>query len=150
MKLAPRFASLLGALLLSLPALAAVPTHSVWSQRPLSLVDPSLGGFSPTSGNMATVWNEKTRNGHLHITAQANPNLQYEFNLVSIGVSDGDSLNGLWDIYRNGTLVCAGCHGKAYGLSQPVGNYFKLYVGDNSCYREAWHYSGYITNRLDF
>jgi len=129
---------------------AQAATHSVWSEKPLALTDPTLGSFSPIRGNMATTWNSKTRYGHMHITAQANPNLTYDFNLVSISSSHADYISGVWDIFRNGVLVCNGCIGKAYILSAPVGNYFKVYIGDENCAAERWHYSGYITNRFDF
>ncbi|MDK2125306.1 hypothetical protein [Parachitinimonas caeni] len=135
---------------LALSAGAQAATHSVWSEKPLALVDPTQGSFAPIKGSMASTWNSKTRYGHMHITAQANPNLSYEFNLVSISSSATDIISGIWDIYRNGVLVCNGCMGKAYGIHAPAGNYFKVYIGDEQCMGEKWHYSGYITNRLDF
>lgn len=78
------------------------------------------------------------------------PTLNYDFTLVSITGSDNDTISGRWVIRRNGAVVYNNCLGRAYGLSQPVGKYFKIYVGTPVAYAEKWHYSGYITNRFDF
>lgn len=59
-------------------------------------------------------------------------------------------MTGLWDVYRNGSLVCNHCVGKVYGLSGAIGSYFKIYVGTPLAYAETWHFSGYITNRFDY
>jgi hypothetical protein len=135
------------------PATAAMAqsTHSVWSTSPLYLTDYDTNTHysSFVSGNMATAWTEGST-AYFHAVAVISSRLDYDFELVSVTGSDGDEINGLYDIKRNGVLVCDDCVGKAYGLSGAVGNYFKLYVGTPSGYAEDWHYSGYITSRYDF
>ena len=130
----------------------AQSTHSVWSTSPLYLIDDSTNTqySSFVSGDMATAWTEGTTNDYFRAYAVVSSTLNYEFELVSVIGTGGDEINGLYDIKRNGTLVCDDCVGKAYGLSGSVGNYFKLYVGTPSGYAEDWHYSGYITSRYDF
>jgi hypothetical protein len=145
---------LLFTILALFPATAALAqsTHSVWSTSPLYLVDfgTNTQYSSFVSGDMATAWTEGTSNAYFRAYAVVSSTLNYEFELVSVIGTGGDEINGLYDIKRNGTLVCNNCVGKAYGLSGSVGNYFKLYVGTPSGYAEDWHYSGYITSRYDF
>lgn len=128
-------------------------THSIWSQgKPLMLNDgdtnTSYNSFN--TGNAAALWTEKTRGGYFQAVAEVAAGPTYEFTLVAIGSSDADTIVGLWDITRNGTLVCSGCVGQAYGLNQSVGDYFKIYIGSPTCYEERWHFSAYITDRFDF
>jgi hypothetical protein len=153
-KLTFRLCLLFTALVL-FPATAALAqnTHSVWSTRPLYLTDYSTSTqySSFISGNMATAWTEGGgATAYFRAYAVVTSSLNYDFELVSVTGTDGDSIDGLYDIKRNGVLVCDDCVGKAYGLSQSVGNYFKLYVGTPAGYAENWHYSGYITRRFDF
>ncbi|MFC4158042.1 hypothetical protein [Chitinimonas lacunae] len=133
------------------PAPMPVPlqTHSIWTNKSLYLVDPTIDGSRTASGSAATAWTNNTRNGYFRVAAKAN-GYYYEFVLASISSSSFDQISGVWDIRRNGVLVCDGCIGKAYGLSGAVGNYFKIYVGDPDSYAEKWHYSAYIQYRFDF
>jgi len=151
-KLASRILFCIALLVLSaIPALAQ-DTHSVWSTRPLYLTDAATGAHysSFVSGNAAFAWTQATPRAYAHALAVVTPVLKYDFMLVSVTSSAGDMITGRWMIRRNGVVVCNNCIGKAYGLSQPVGNYFKIYVGTPLVYAEKWHYSGYITNRFDF
>ncbi len=126
------------------------PVHSVWSNRPLAIADGDTGKwYTPTDGNLVSSWQENTPQAFSHALGLAGGH-QYEFRLVAVSSSDFDSILGLWDIYRDGTLACNHCVGQAYGLSGAIGNYFKIYVGDPFAYAEKWHYSGYITNRFDY
>ena len=127
------------------------PVHSVWSDnRPIYIKDGDTGQlYNATSGSASHNWQESTGQAFSHAIGVANGDL-YEFRMVSLTSSDSDSINGLWDIYRNGTLVCNHCVGSAYGLSGAIGNYFKIYVGTPLAYAEKWHFSGYITNRFDY
>lgn len=70
--------------------------------------------------------------------------------MVSISNSTADSVEGLWDIKKDGKLVATGIVGKLYGLNQTVGNYFKFYGGTTQNNNMIWHVSGYITYRLDY
>lgn len=126
------------------------PVHSVWSTRPLAIADGETGKwYTPTEGNSVSSWQENTPQAFSHASGLAGGQ-QYEFRLVVVSSSDFDSILGLWDIYRGGTLVCNLCVGQAYGLSGAIGDYFKIYVGTPGGYAELWHYSGYITNRFDY
>ncbi len=127
------------------------PVHSVWSDdRPIYVIDGDTGTlYTPTSGDSASSWQETTPQGFSHAVGVTSNGL-YEFRLITVSANDSDSLTGLWDIYRNGTLACNHCVGKAYGLSGPIGGYFKIYVGTPLAYAEKWHFSAYITNRFDY
>lgn len=140
-------------ILFSVTALAQ--THSIWSQKTFLVKDVNTQTTykSFQKGYAAAAWTEKSRNGYFRAWAEVSPGKTYEFVLVAIGNSDAESITGLWDVKSSGTVVCSGCVGKAYGLNAPVGagtNYFKIYVGDRDCYKESWHFSGYINNRFDF
>ncbi|OLE55513.1 MAG: hypothetical protein AUG51_03420 [Acidobacteria bacterium 13_1_20CM_3_53_8] len=131
----------------------AQSTHSVWSIKPLAVTDGQTGAHYSafSSGNMATAWTETTKDAYFRAVAVINPNLKYDFRLVNTTANTtADMIEGLYDIRRNGVMVCHLCVGRAYRLSLPVGNYFKLYVGTPAAYAERWHYSGYITSRFDF
>ena len=135
----------------SAPALAQ-NSHSVWSTKPLYVTDWATHKQYSTfvSGNAAFAWTEATPRAYAHAVAVVTPALKYDFMLINTTSSNNDSITGHWNVRRNGVLVCSNCIGKAYGLSQPIGNYFKIYVGTPLAYAEHWHYSGYITNRFDF
>ncbi len=151
MRLSLRLTLALLALALATPAVAQ-DVHSVWSDTPLAVRDGDTDTWlTPTAGNSASGWQEGTPQAFVNAQAQAGGN-SYEFRLVALGSSTGSEITGLWDVYRNGSLLCASCVGVAYGLDQAagVGNYFKIYIGDPLAYAEDWHFSGYITNRSDY
>lgn len=133
----------------------AQDTHSVWSKKPLLVKDGQTNVEYQTfvKGNAAFAWTESTVRAYAHAIATITPNLRYEFVLVRTTGSTADGIDGLWDVRRNGVLVCNNCVGKAYMLSPsaiPPGNYFKIYVGTPSAYAEKWLYSGDRTERFDF
>jgi opacity protein-like surface antigen len=139
--------------LLAITAFAAASLHhSIWTHHPLAVKDGDTGTWynSFDSGNAIGSWTESTRQGYFNATAQVSRGSNYEFDLMSINGSDNDSIDGVWDIKRDGTVVCDGCVGTAYGLSGGVGDYFKIYIGDRHCYSEKWHFSGYIDDRFDY
>jgi len=145
---------LLAALALTLFSSAAwakwFPVHSVWSDRPIMIVDGDTGiRYQPDPGYSSSNWQESTPQAFAHAVGLTN-NGQYEFRLTTVSSSNNDEILGLWDIYLNGTLVCGNCVGKIYGLSGAIGDYFKIYVGTPLAYAEKWHYSGYIANRFDY
>jgi hypothetical protein len=135
----------------SAPALAQ-DSHSVWSTKPLYVNDWATHAHYDAfvSGNAAFAWTQMTPRAYAHALAIVTPNLKYDFMLVTVTGSDADSITGRWNVRRNGVPMCSNCIGKAYILSQPIGNYFKIYVGTSAVYAEHWHYSGYITSRFDF
>ena len=128
-------------------------THNVWSKKPLYLIDGDTGKKYKVFkiGNASAAWTEGTTRAYFRakaIIAGGTP--KYDFELVKVTSTSASEIEGLFDIKRDGVLVCDDCMGKAYGLNLAVGNYFKLYVGTPAAFAEKWHYSGYITNRFDF
>ncbi len=141
----------LGLLSMSSLAIAGwLPVHQIASDKPLYVIDGSTGvGYTPSFGDSSSNWQAFTNQAFSHAVAQAAGGL-YEFRLVHTSSSDDSTIVGLWDVYRDGVLMCDDCVGKAYGLDAPVGNYFKIYVGTPLAYAERWHFSGYITHRFDY
>ena len=130
-------------------------THSVWSKKPLLVKDGQTNIEYNTfvKGNAAFAWTESTIRAYAHAVVVITPKLRYDFMLIKTTGSTVDGIDGLWDVRRNGVLVCNNCVGKAYLLSPspiPPGNYFKIYVGTPSGYAEKWLYSGDRTERFDF
>jgi len=130
-------------------------THSLWSKKPRLVKDGQTNVEYQTfvKGNAAFAWTESTVRAYAHAVAVIAPNLRFDFMLVRTIGSTADGIDGLWDVRRNGVLVCNNCVGKAYMLSPsmtPPGNYFKIYVGTPSGYAEKWLYSGDRTERFDF
>ncbi len=139
------------------PVTVFAGVHSVIAEKPLYLTDGETGEhFTIERGYSTTNWKAGTRHGFFYAAAEVIPDAiplrtrVYEFILISISGSSKASIQGLWDIRRDGSLLCEGCVGRAYAIDQPVGNYFKLYVGDSECHAEKWHFSAYITDRFDF
>ncbi|HKB68780.1 MAG TPA: hypothetical protein VKC61_23260 [Pyrinomonadaceae bacterium] len=137
------------------PATVAVAqnTHNVWSKKPFHLTDGDTGKKYTDfkMGSASAAWTEGTTRAYFRavaIIAIGTP--KYDFELVKTTSSSASEIEGLFDIKRDGVLVCDDCKGKLYGLNQAVGNYFKLYVGTPAAYAEKWHYSGYIGSRFDF
>jgi len=134
---------------------SAQNTHSVWSKKLLLVKDGQTNIEYNTfvKGNAAFAWTESTIRAYAHAVVVITPMLRYDFMLIKTTGSTADGIDGLWDVRRNGVLVCNNCIGKAYLLSpspMPPGNYFKIYVGTPSAYAEKWFYSGDRTERFDF
>ncbi|MBN2529041.1 MAG: hypothetical protein JXR76_21810 [Deltaproteobacteria bacterium] len=132
----------------------AQDVHSVHAEKALYLRDGDTGQwYNTVKGTCTMNWSDQTRNGFFHAVAypQAGTLLTYEFELVAISNSNDSYIEGFWDITKNGVLVCEGCVGKAYGIDAPIDQYFKLYVGDDSQNNDnTWHFSAYVTDRLDY
>jgi len=131
---------------------SAAPTayvHGIFSQQPLYVLDGTTGNWlTSTSGNAIASWTEDPLSSGNQAFFNAISEVgsdRYEFRLVNLTTTNIDEIKGTFDIYKNYTLVASGIPGTVYGLSQPVGNYFKFY--DDTFH---WHVSGYITDRLDY
>ncbi len=97
--------------------------HSVWIEKPYRLYDGDTGiHYNPDVTIVTINWKENTLLGFFNAKAEVGKTT-YQFQLVSISNSDEREIEGFWDIWRNGTLVCSGCVGKAYGLDGDIGNY---------------------------
>lgn len=151
--------------MLSISASAQVFTHSVWTNaNGFVIKDPNGCTYNFFSGfNMATSWTEpfsptNPADAHFRGVAKAVgsigpcPTRVYDFRLVSSITTKPDVIEGYWDIYRGGVLMCSSCYGTADGLSQAAGagNYYKVYVDDPFWGTQAWLYSGYLDQRKDF
>ncbi|RKG79170.1 hypothetical protein [Corallococcus terminator] len=130
------------ALFVSVPALAG---HSIQSTHGLSIVD-NYASYPATGVNMTITWNESTFAAYASFNGIANGNT-YAFNLVGSSVTSVTSSNitGLWNIHRNGVLLCGGCTGSAYGLTAPVGWGIKFYTSG-----EVYGFSAYVDSRQDY
>lgn len=127
-----------------------LPVHQIASDRPLYVADPDLGAWDYAKyGFSSSNWQESTPQAFSHALGSAFGNL-YEFRLIKVASSDASKIEGSWNVYRNGVVVCGGCIGRAYGLNGAVGDYFKIYVGTPVAYAERWHFSAYITHRFDY
>jgi hypothetical protein len=129
-------------------------SHSVWSDKPLLIRDDEKNIEYKTfeKGDAIFAWTQATIRAYAHAHGKVSATLNYDFMLVKTTGSDVDSISGLFDVRRNGVLVCNNCVGKAYWLSPIVGpgNYFKIYVGTPAGYAEKWLYSGERNKRFDF
>lgn len=80
--------------------------------------------------------------------------MQMQKQLLVIRFNSGDSSRNTRVFYlSNGhksIRLYNNCIGKAYNLSTPIGDYFKIYIGTPAAYAEKWHFSGYVTRRFDF
>lgn len=148
--------------LLSVPAMAQLNTHSIWTNdNGLVIGDAKTGCeyYSLAAFDMATSWTEKTpgypAQAHFRGVSKAYgfslacTDHFYEFSLNNSVGTDSDTIKGYWDVIRDGTLMCSACPGNAYGLSAGVGNYYKLVI-DDPLYVPDWYYIGYIDQRKDF
>ena len=128
--------------------------HNVDSQRPLYFTDGDTGQqYYRLRGNATMSWYEKTRDGFFNakvIVLDSPVRLSYEINLVAVSNCTNDMLEGIFDIKRNNILVASGIVGKLYGIDSPVGVYYKFYGGTSQTNDHTWHFSAYITDRLDY
>lgn len=134
------------ALFLSFPALAAVGVHSIWSSRGFFVKDSGVYYNTVTNANSVVSWNEVTGTAFANFHGFAAGN-EYDFELIGSPASAPSAFEftGLWNIRRNGALICGGCSGTAYGLNLPVGQYFKFYtVG------ETFGFSAFVDSRKDY
>jgi hypothetical protein len=148
-------------------AAAAQSTHSVWTNdNGLVIMDAETRCEYKTlrAFDMATSWTEPAPPvypavAHFRGVSKAYAyshacptDHSYEFRLVRASATTNDDITGRWNVYRDGVLMCNGCSGVAYGLSQPAGagNYYKVYIDDPIYGPNTWLYSGYIDQRKDF
>ena len=128
--------------------------HTVISRKPLAVGDGETGiWYTPVKGTATMSWTDRTRAGFFSAKAlviNEGVKILYRFDLVAISSCHKDCIEGLWDIRKNGILVCNGCVGNAYGMSNSIGQYFKLYIGDSQCNDQKWHLGAFITDKIDF
>lgn len=128
------------------PTPADYNIHVITSDKPLYFKNPSLStNLDKVRGNLSISWNEKSNQAFFNAKVKIAFGIEYEFRLIETKACSEDSIEGLFDIMKDGKAVASGITGKLYGLNQPVGEYFKFYSSD-----EQWHLSGYITYRMDY
>jgi hypothetical protein len=143
---------------------AQVSTHSIWTNNNggRQVNDPDLGCeyTSFHKFRMITSWTEPTPGyaAQAHFRGAALIDEEdpcsgghfYEFTLNQSTVTSIGTIQGYWDVYRDGVLMCSACTGQVSGLSQPITNYYKLTINDPVYGPGAWFYSGFIDVRDDF
>ncbi|QJC54392.1 hypothetical protein HGI30_14630 [Paenibacillus albicereus] len=143
------FSIFLMGITISSSAAPSTYVHGIFSQKPLYVLDGTTGNMlTATSGNAIASWTENPlasgNQAFFNAISEVGPD-RFEFRLVSLGSTTADQIFGKFDIYKNNVKVASAIPGTVYGLSQPVGSYFKFYSSTNT-----WHVSGYITDRLDY
>ncbi len=120
--------------------------HQITSEKPLYLNDADTDTwYENVKGKVVIKWNNLIPIlNSLNADLQVADNLKYEFTLVSSESCSSDSIKGTFDIKKNGVLVASNIKGQLYGLNLNEGDYFKFYSDDMN-----WHFSAYITNRID-
>jgi hypothetical protein len=153
--------------MMTISAAAIDHSHSVWTNNSGGriLVDPDIGCEADTFFKFRTItsWTEITPgyNAQAHFRGFASFNRffpgpcgihTYEFVLNSASATSVSAIDGSWDVYRDGTLLCSACTGSATGLNQAagVGNFYDLVIDDPVYGPGAWVYSGLIDVRDDF
>lgn len=120
--------------------------HQIISEKPLYLKDADTDTwYDSVKGKVVIKWNNLIPIfNSLNADLQVADDLKYEFTLVCSESCSSDSINGTFDIKKNGVLVASNIKGQLYGLNLNEGDYFKFYSEDMN-----WHFSAYITDRID-
>ncbi len=152
LKIYPPIFNVVSYKLLSEPTPVKDPkVHTIISNKPLFFSETSVGSISSPdslSGSTTLSWKEgsKTAFFNSRITVSSKEiNINYEIELIETITSTRESITGLFNIIKNGTVIAKGVKGEAYGLSYGVGEYFKFY--SQECNLSL---ASYITQRLDF
>ncbi len=133
----------------SVPSAAAPPAvHSVWSIKPLSIFDATIGQLlSVQNGDVVVSWTTEPLlsgdRGFYDAIVYAN-GTRYEIRLTQFNFSTPNQISGIFDIYKNNTLVASG-PGDVLGLSAPVGGTFQ-FISSSS----PWLLDAVDTSRIDF
>lgn len=121
--------------------------HTVISDEIYGFTDPIDGG-KPINGYVTISWSESTQKAFFVskiFVDQSNSVSVYEFELYEVKSLNNNSIEGLYNIKKNGKIVAEKINGRLYGLDTTVGSYFKFYSEN-----EKWHLSAFVTSRIDF
>jgi hypothetical protein len=142
------------------PVPGSAGVHSIWSMDAYVLEDGGTRYTSFASSNCVIAWKESTSSaipptGSAFFNAFVAPIspflLAYEFRLVGATGLSGSEIDGTWMVLRNGVVQTRNCQGKAYGLDQGIGTYFKLYCSDPTGPATGqYSFAGYISDRYDY
>jgi hypothetical protein len=125
-----------------------VTVHTVISQKPLALAGPSVNNEGNVKGNITISWTENTDKAFFQAKLSAleeNKLVGYEIELVAAKITDKDSIKGLFNVSRDGVVIAKEISAEVYGLTQPLGSYFKFYSAETQ-----WYMRADITQRIDF
>ena len=91
--------------------------------------------YDYVSGNVLFSWQETSLQGFGHVTAKAYSSLTgvtntFELKMVRVTSSDASTINGEWDVFKNGAVTCAGCKGSVSILAPSQNAYLKGYVNN--------------------
>lgn len=117
--------------------------HQIFSDKPLYIHDADTDKwYDNVKGTVDIKWSN-----YVSMAKSMTADLQvddgtYQFTLVTTDSCSPDSIEGTFNIIKNGVLVASNIKGQVYGLSLAEGNYFKFYSADTK-----WHFSAYITKR---
>jgi hypothetical protein len=147
-------------------ATGVIHTHSVWSSDGDGLsvrdAETSCLYLHLEKFRMITSWSEEgpplyPSIAHFRGLASASSELifcpahTYEFRLIDASVStDKQTINGTWDVYRDGSVVCSACNGTAYDLNAGVGNQYSVDVDDPVYGTATWQYYGNVGSEFGF
>lgn len=127
---------------------AGVPNSISIIAEPYIVEDAETDEWNENSmGSCFIAFEPETKNASFIAIAQKD-NKRYIFILNETLNTTNDEILGHWDVLRNGCFGCRGCIGKAYCLDEEIGNYFKLYIGNQTAYYEGWHFSGRIIHKI--
>ncbi|MFY0564820.1 hypothetical protein ACN28E_13270 [Archangium lansingense] len=127
----------LAALTVAIPVLAwsnILPVHNVRSSALYFFHESNYTQNQHTNhtvtGGFATFsWQENTLQGFGNLRTKVGNGDMYELRMVRITSTDSQSVNGEWDVFKNGDPTCAGCKGSLYVSPPGIGTeYLKGYV----------------------
>ena len=158
------FFALIATAIFSAAAMAGTHEIRTSSTGGRKLIDPDTGCVfgSFVKFRAITSWTEPTpgyaAQAHLRGVAGVESEEEqcgthtYEFTLNASTTTSASTINGYWDVYRDGILMCSACTGQAINLNQTAGggNYYDIFVDDPVYGPAAWDYSAFINARDDF
>ncbi|AEY64492.1 hypothetical protein [Clostridium sp. BNL1100] len=119
--------------------------HQIFSDKPLYIHDADTDTwYDSVKGTVEIKWSNYVSMAKSLTADLQVPDGTYQFNLVTTDSCSSDSIEGTFNIIKNGVVVASNIKGQVYGLSLAEGNYFKFYSNDTK-----WHFSAYITKRID-
>ncbi|WNG15124.1 hypothetical protein [Cystobacter fuscus] len=143
--MSPRVFNALAAVTVAIPFLAwtnVLPVHNVRASvlDSFYVADYTQGPstqYTAVPAYATFVWQEKSLQGFGNVRAQIGNTKDgtdqlFELKLVRITSSDANSINGEWDVFKNGDPTCAGCKGYVH-VSSPADStqYLKGYVNND-------------------
>ncbi len=110
-------------------------TISAWSDYNTTLF-PAIAQFR------GTAWAEGTK-------SCPDPHT-YDFTLIETTSSEGGTITGVWNVYRDNVLRCSLCDGSALDMDVAVNGSYRVVVDDPVNGPSAWQFHGYVDQRKDF